>query len=433
MKKLAMVLTIIMICFLYALAIEDDQMMCPVISRTIAETKDYDSVEPFVNGYAVVCKNDAYGLIDEDWNEIIPPQGWFIETFNHWDDDFVYTDYGFCILCAGDYYGVYDIEKGELVLSDYYQGIKFHRFHGDLYALAYKYEVLPDSPFYDYTEENTPLIDVYRLSRTASPSLIISQKATRCDCNENSDVILFNTALEGVVYCAYDHAGKLLFSDLESKTLLSYRIYTFGYLVIKDSNNEWIVVDDTGREILRSDYDELYAVGTDGLLKFRDRNGLYGFINLFGEVVIPADFDEIYNFCNNKAIAVDKTNDLYYIIDNDGSKLYSAPIKQTKVAYWYNVPYLMKKTENTMIFDYDQAGWLDYDKWIALRHPEYMLKDVYKSVCVYKKNIYIAYTGEEWLFVRNDGSMIENTVIGEIDYGWGPFIEFNKHTYDLLL
>lgn len=418
--------------FCYAFAIEENQTMNNAVGRSIADAKDYDSVEPFVNGYAVVCKNDTYGLIDEEWNEIIRPQGWFIETFDHWDDDFVYTDYGFCILCTGDYYSVYDIGRGEVILEDYYQGIEFHRFRGNLYALAYKYEVLPDLPFYDYTEENTPLIDVYRLSKTTTPVLILSQKATRCDCDDNSDAILFNTALDGRTYCAYDHTGKLLFSGFESQDSELYRSFHFSYLVTKDSNSNWVIVDDTGMIVLRGNYDYLYEIEENGLIAFRD-SGLYGFINLHGEVVVPAEYEKLYNFYNDQAIAVSTTKDLYFIIDNNGSKLTSAPIGQAKVTYFDNVPYLMEKSENgTMIYDYNEAGWVDYDQWILLRHPVYALGEVYEHMCRYYKNIYIAYTGDEWLFVRSDGCVVENTVIGDVYYPWGPVIEFNRQSYSYL-
>jgi hypothetical protein len=101
-----------------------------------AQLEDYDSVEPFVHGYACVGKNGLYGLIDDRYELVVPVEYDCIRTFDIIE---YYTDYGFCEVDLPSGTGAFDIIDRKLVVPCEYGAVYYEECEAGAYFIGRRY------------------------------------------------------------------------------------------------------------------------------------------------------------------------------------------------------------------------------------------------------------------------------------------------------
>lgn len=97
---------------------------------------DYDSVEPYIHGYACVGKNGLFGLVNEECDVVVPIEYICVITF---DSATVYTDYGYCEVADEDGTGVYTITESKLLIPCKYDAVFYEETETGAYFIGQKY------------------------------------------------------------------------------------------------------------------------------------------------------------------------------------------------------------------------------------------------------------------------------------------------------
>ena len=101
-----------------------------------AQLEEYDSVEPFVHGYACVGKDGLYGLINDGYELIVPVEYDCIRTFDIME---YYTDYGFCEVDLQSGTGAFDIIDRKLVVPCEYGAVYYEECEAGAYFIGRRY------------------------------------------------------------------------------------------------------------------------------------------------------------------------------------------------------------------------------------------------------------------------------------------------------
>lgn len=99
----------------------------------------YDSVEPFINGYACVEKNEVCGLVNEENQLIVPVMYDFVKTF---DSLSVYTDLGYCKVGLESGTGVYNVVEQKLLIPCNYDAVYYKELPTGTYFIMQKYPLI---------------------------------------------------------------------------------------------------------------------------------------------------------------------------------------------------------------------------------------------------------------------------------------------------
>ncbi|MBR7041818.1 MAG: hypothetical protein IKI24_08315 [Clostridia bacterium] len=101
-----------------------------------AQLEEYDSVEPFVHGYACVGKNGLYGLINDGYELVVPAEYDCIRTFDIME---YYTDDGFCEVDLPSGTGAFDIIDRKLVVPCEYGTVYYEECEAGAYFIGRRY------------------------------------------------------------------------------------------------------------------------------------------------------------------------------------------------------------------------------------------------------------------------------------------------------
>lgn len=95
--------------------------------------------------------------------------------------------------------------------------------------------------------------------------------------------------------------------------------YKNGMAILKADGTGYIIVDESGKVVLKSKYELLEY--SEGLVSFYNSNNkLYGFIDLNGKIVIPAKYKSVKGFSDGKSI-VQVSTGKYSVINKTGKVL----------------------------------------------------------------------------------------------------------------
>ncbi|MBR5986727.1 MAG: hypothetical protein IK019_09995 [Clostridia bacterium] len=98
--------------------------------------EEYDSVEPFVHGYACIGKGGLYGLINDGYELVVPVEYDCIRTFDIIE---YYTDYGFCEVDLPSGMGAFDIIDRKLVVPCEYGAVYSEECEAGAYFIGRRY------------------------------------------------------------------------------------------------------------------------------------------------------------------------------------------------------------------------------------------------------------------------------------------------------
>ncbi len=101
-----------------------------------AQLEEYDSVEPFVHGYACVGKDGRYGLINDGYELVVPVEYDCIRTFDIIE---YYTDYSFCEVDLPSGTGAFDIIDRKLVVPCEYGAVYYEECEAGAYFIGRRY------------------------------------------------------------------------------------------------------------------------------------------------------------------------------------------------------------------------------------------------------------------------------------------------------
>ena len=249
---------------------------------------NYDAIENFYDGMAMVTKGDKYGFIDKMGNEVIP----CIYEYSGMEANFNFSD-GLALVYKDN--GLYFInKKGEKAFSfnyDWSEGFS------EGFALVCKNEKYG---FIDTSgKEIVPLIYDY--------------------ANHFSDGMA--AVIKGDKYGYIDKTGKLVipiaFEGLDEMN----EAYSFREgLAQIEKNGKLGFIDTSGKEVIPCKYDIAYGF-SEGLAVIM-KGEKYGFIDTKGNEIIACEFDSADSFTNGNAVV--KKNGKYSVIDKSGKVLFSS-------------------------------------------------------------------------------------------------------------
>ncbi len=271
---------------------------------------EYDVATEFYLGYSVVNKNAKYGLINSDFELVIPCEY----------DNLALTYDGYVLYLEGDKYGLFNT-SGEIVIPAEYESIE--QFSEDL-AIVRKME--SDAVKVGYVDKNGSLVIPCKYDNAyafrygvASVQLdgkwgIINKKGEIImpfdydfiyPCSENSFLVngkndsagLINKDNDIIIPFDYDD----MFYDVKS-----------GLIQVQQNVTDDLVhngfFDTSGKEVIPCIYDGLlvtegynYDFVSEGLITLK-KDGKWGVLNTKGEVVIPFEYEHLSNCSDGRVV-----------------------------------------------------------------------------------------------------------------------------------
>lgn len=322
--------------------------------------QEYDSIDSFHDGRAVVKKKDLYGIIDIDGKEIVPCEchkflrfseglaacqkesdKWsFIDlngdiVINVPDGIYVTSDIGFkegvCAVSGdtedGLKYG-YINKSGQLIIdlqydyaSDFCEG------------LAWVYNEDEDIRFYIDLEGNRCF--PYNYSNcgnfVGNKAVVQALHGKHFAIDKNGEILFkFNTKSfwhhVDSKFISYGLEDKYLWLNPDNQTNhfvfkninMIYNHFNEGFAAVCSSvNNKWGFISDKAELLIPFIYDEAHNFN-EGLAAVRTNNK-WGFIDTDGKMVIAPSYDEAYDFSESRAVV--RQGEIYIVIDKHGNKL----------------------------------------------------------------------------------------------------------------
>lgn len=272
----------------------------------------YSKVGKFKEGFAKVEKDGKYGVIDEEYNEVI---SCVFEEISPFLDDIA-------IVRKNGKYGCVDNEGHEIVSCIYDNSIEFNRGvaiveRDGLMGVINKRGEVTVPIMYPILSDLSMIGPTLLLAAKNDKSLGVIDK-------NNKIIVPFEFEYEEVLpmfgmitlkkhgkKCLYNHKGELvipfLYDDIRHPSM-SDTIYCVC------NDGKWGVVNKNGIEIVPPKYDQIegcrFACGRLAVCN----NGKWGFINRKGEEVIPCVYDKVIQWfeedhcevkLNGKSVTID--------------------------------------------------------------------------------------------------------------------------------
>ncbi len=251
-----------------------------------------DSAEKFINGLAIVKKNDKYGLIDKYGNIIIPYEYTNIEYYR--ETELYYT------------------EKDNMCYTIDAKGNMIHSFTLDfeLYDSVYEYIGADWAVVEKETDNFRQRCGVVN----SSNEIIIPLEYKSIYVDNVSDGLYCFRCNNGVFnyICGYIDKNGNIAIPFEYDYAHSFS----EGLAAVEKNGKYGFIDKSGNTVISFEYD--YADTFSEGLAAAEKDGKYGYIDKNGNTVIPFEYDYAHSFSEGLA-AVQKDGKYGYIDKSDNT------------------------------------------------------------------------------------------------------------------
>lgn len=329
-------------------------------TNTQCECQEYDSIDSFHDGRAVVKNKEQYGIIDIDGKEVVPCEYHKILRFSEglaacqkesdkWsfidlngnivinvpDGIYVTSEIGFkedvCAVFGNTDNGIkygYINKSGELIIDlQYDYGSDFCE------GLAWVYNEEDDIRFYIDLSGNRcfPYNYSYCGNFVGNKAVVQALHGRHFAIDKNGEILFkFNTKSfwhhVDSKFISYGLEDKYLWFNTDNQTnhfvfkniKMIYNHFNEGFAAVCSSvNNKWGFISDKAELSIPFNYDEAYNFN-EGLAAVRT-NDKWGFIDPAGQMVIAQSYDEVYDFSESRAVV--RQDKKYFVIDKYGNKL----------------------------------------------------------------------------------------------------------------
>ncbi|MBF4694831.1 WG repeat-containing protein [Fusibacter ferrireducens] len=220
--------------------------------KVVLDLSDYDSVQSFSEGLAVVEKDGKYGYVDKNGNVAIPVQYSFASDFSNGEASVELGDQSYTIDLKGnrmkDAYEDSDSESNShfyTISEGYYGDMGLANRSTNQIVLQPKYSSIDDMGNDIFLLENDYLYGYY----DAQNAKLIEPKFNDLDIDTDANIVIVET--EDYQYGMYDLSGKVLLDPVYDS------IYSLddGLYEVVDENQLSGIVDRMGHMIVQPEYD----------------------------------------------------------------------------------------------------------------------------------------------------------------------------------
>lgn len=299
--------------------LDDDEIESGSIK--FSKIKEQNYLDDFnENGYAEIKINNKYGLIYKNGEIILKPiydNIFYIKDKNligFTRDDLKVT--GFFDIKTKKEIIIYNRDEGYSVESYFSEGLvslKFNEkksFNSKCGYINEKNEIIIPLKFSSCSNFSN---DRAIISYEIEPKKEINDKPKNID-EEYDNYYTYPQSLEKK-YFAIDKNGKLLFEISKDETIYNYDGYKTGFILLKNENNEYKLLDKEGKTIFKTSmYDEIILY-EKGILNVK-KDDKWGYINKDGTKITEIIFDGdsyFFDTNNGKNALVSINNNKFYI------------------------------------------------------------------------------------------------------------------------
>ncbi len=256
---------------------------------TVISQSKYDYFDRVVDGYIPVRKNDIWGVIDTEGNEVLPP---IYKKLTVLGDDLFMVEKDIGLIN----------KQGEDVVVPSYDDIKF---------------------FIGWSNKSDEELTVSKSEGVLSSELqpILPPEYSEILYLEDN---VFAVKEEGSLMALADTTGKMLtkprYQEIKRHSKNRLRM---------QFQDKWGLLDDKGKQVVSPIYDEIEEEMSNRSVVMK--SGKYGYIDRNGKTVTDLKFDEANSFYSDDEAYVEMNGKAYYI-DTQGNILRKSPLHRAAVA-----------------------------------------------------------------------------------------------------
>lgn len=361
----------------------------------------FDDISNFINGFARVCIDNKYGIIDTKGRWVFKPEF----------ENILPLQKNYFIAKQDKKFGIIDKNSNILVPYKYDYLWKFHK-SGYLSAkLQDKYGVLD-------SEYNVVIPFEYEYVSEWSSELFAVVKNGKWGCvNYNNEIVIPFEYDKLYIYKDYIILGKYqcILKDYEIENEIVYGVKDFNNNVlipfeykeirpfdddlslkdnttfsVKTKNDKFIILNSNNEKICNTEFDDIITASSNLYSVKIERK--YGVIDRFGNIKIPfGKFYTIYRFDifdKNELLGCAENEDFYCgLINQNGEIVIPFEAKYKDWVYTYNKLIIMYKNEKYGVID---------------RENNIVIPFIYDYLLL-RNDYNIAMIGEKWGYIDNNG------------------------------
>lgn len=323
MRKICILFAAIILCSMYCTILHAQTNVVIISNEFISKVKQYSSVRGFHEGYAAVCKNNKWGFVDVNGNEVIPCDYTEISDFSD----------GCAAVAKGNKYGFVDSNGRQIIpcqivyepysvsMASFHDGVVFiplpanttitrgsrrERFDEKMYSgWSNDGKMLFDFKYTNYRPFRDGCAPVQAYPKNYGLWGVINKQGQVLVDFRWAEINTFNNGLalakgNDGKYVFIDRNGNIKFNCTHGK----YRDFSEGMCVVATSNWKYGYVDTQNRLLIPQKYDDAQPF-CEGVARVKS-NGKYGFINQKGDIVVPCQYSDAEKKCTEGMIAVCK-------------------------------------------------------------------------------------------------------------------------------
>ena len=310
-------------------------LACGSVVSVYAE--EWDEVNSYYEGFAIVEKDGKYGFIDESGKVIVYPIYDYLSSFNE----------GLSIAQQGEKYGFIDIE-GNIAIPFIYEYAEFYGFSDGL-------AIVKDEDSWCFIDKSgnvvtrSPYQIEYHFNKYGLAQVVNREDNGIINLEEEHGYIdkTGNLIIPFGVYGWFDEEGMItakkdgkygayVFLNGKAEIAVPFEYEEIGFafdegFVPAKKGNKWGIIDKNNNVIVSFEYDECkpFNEGMAGVCK----DGKWGFADTTGKIVIACQFYEIEGFMEDLCAVY--TDSRYQLVTNEYGTYpdYEKPNKNCKMGF----------------------------------------------------------------------------------------------------
>ena len=290
------------------------------LNKDLIRQPEFDYVSPFLHDYAIVQKDELYGIVSKNGKVVVHPKWYRIDFSNDFKND------GIVFLFGDEGNHIYKIPAGKCIYcgkpGDTFQG--FDEGYSVIWQPSENTYSVIDSDGHILFSMETELLSparygVFRYENEDECGFvdihgeeICKEKIAFCsEMSEGKALALFDNSTScGVI----DSAGHINLLSLPVSQALNYSERLLPVAV----DQKWGYIDAEGKCVIPCDWQQAEPF-SEGLAAVETSSGLWGYIDRSGVFQISPVFDNAFSFCEGKARVV--MDGRWYYINQAGSTI----------------------------------------------------------------------------------------------------------------
>jgi len=337
----------------------------------VEPTLEFDTVNAFNQGVAVVSKGGKFGVIDKTGKEIVKIE---------YDEIRNFTDDGIASIRKGDKWGYAD-NTGKIIVPPTYEDHEDWGVNRNDMARDFK-DGVARVKYYDGDGNLFHYIDT-------SGKVVLTLEKVYNALNFSEDlasVAKWADDGEELIVGYIDKNGDIVIPFTSSYTVAIE--FCDGLAMVgkeTDGVMKYGCIDKTGKVVIPMEYDAI-GVFSDGLIPVK-KGGKDGFVDKTGKVVIPMEYDIVAPFTDG--LAAVKKSDKFGYIDKSGKIV--VPLEYDAIGVFGDGLLNVKKG--------DKDGFVDNTGKVVIPIEYETVNSFMNGVAAVKK-------GDKWGFIDNTGKVI---------------------------